>query len=793
MKLRVLILVLFVIVLVSVTWFKMLVAQDLSKLTVEEKYRLLKESQKKLPQGPESEYYQSPPIFDDTHMPGSGVAKMEELSKGMAPGERDSTLVSSSTSPDTHPLDSGHMPEFEQLRPFGMNLFQGPQQIDPPIDIASAADYILGPSDNVIIYLWGRVEKEYNLTLDREGKVFIPRVGEIIGWGLTLEKFTQRAQKQFSTVYSEFDLTVSLGKIRSIRLYVTGEVKRPGAYTVSSLTSLFNAIYIAGGPNERGSMRTIKLMRNGKPITTVDLYKLLLKGDNSTDIRLQTGDVVFVPVAGPRVAIRGEMNRSAVYELKGGETAFDLLALAGNSTPQAYLDRVMLERISPTNEWEVLDLNLNTENGLPIDTLMLTDGDRLTVFSIYDAKTNMVAIFGRVKHPGYYERNDSTRVSDLISQSQLQPYDIYYGRADLFRRYHDYRIEVIPINLTEILTGGSDADLLLENRDSLHIYAIDDVEWNRIVYIEGEVKIPGQYPLYDNITVADLIFLAGSFTRGADLHQAEIARMDSLGNISLLYVNLDDSVPQQTYLCEDDHLYIRKIPDWQLHRTVTIKGEVNYPGRYTLSSREETLYHLLQRTGGFTLNAFPKGIVFERKTIKDHLQRLKVPELLDRSQPLVEDSLGNLVKQNVFQYDFNSMNRVIIDIDKILSTEGREGNIVMEPGDHIYIPSVPSGISVMGAIGANGTIKFMPNKKAKYYIERAGNFTRRSDKKEVRLIRAGGEVISGRGTLGKRVELGDVIIVPTKIEKERKWFKTLTTALSATTGFLTSVYIVSKI
>jgi protein involved in polysaccharide export with SLBB domain len=777
MKLRITVLLLIVIVLVSLNWFKVLMAQDMGWLDEEEKRQLLEKYRKQQALGPESYYYQSPEIFGEGKQSDKSVV---EKGKPVDDGQAKPALI-------------GGMPDFEQLRPFGTELFAAPQEIEPPSDIASAADYVLGPGDNIVIYLWGRVEREYNLTLDREGKVFIPRVGEVIGWGLTLEQFTQKTKKQFSRVYSEFDLTISLGKVRSIRIYVTGEVEKPGAYTVSSLTSLFNAIYIAGGPNGRGSMRNIKLMRSGKPKELVDLYNLLLAGDNSTDVRLQTGDVVFVPVAGARVAIRGEINRSALYELKGGETVLELLTLAGNPTPQAHLDRVMLERISDNGDWEVLDLNLNAEKSDSIDNVTLMDGDRLTVFSIFDFKKNMIAIFGRVKHPGYYERNDSTCVSDLVRQGQLQPYDVYYGRADLFRRYPDRRIEVIPIDLEGILTGAGNDNILLQDHDSLRIYSIDEVERDKFVYIEGEVKSPGRYPLYDSMTVEDLIFLSGSFSRGASRHQAEIARLDSLGDVSLLYVGLDDSSYKQVYLCEDDHLYIRQIPEWQLDRSVTIEGEVNYPGRYTLSNREETLYQLLQRAGGFTRNAFPKGIIFQRGSIERQLARLNVPEVLQKSRPLVADTLGYLVQRDVFQYDFQQMSRVIIDIDKIMSTEGSEGNIVLEPGDQIYVPSVPSGISVMGAVGANGTIKFAKNKNVKYYIKRAGNFTRQSDKGEVRLMRAGGEVISGGGTLGKKVALGDVIIVPAKIEKERNWLKTVTTALTTTTGILTSVYIVSKL
>ena len=201
------------------------------------------------------------------------------------------------------------MTAFEDLRPFGTELFAGPREVSPPDDIAAADDYILGPGDNLVVSLWGQVEKEYVLTIDREGKVFIPKVGSLIAWGKALGEFQEQMRRELSRVYGDFHLGMSLGKIRSIRIYLTGEVRRPGAYTVSSLTSLFNALYLAGGPNEHGSMRQIRLMRNGKQVAEVDLYKFLLAGDNSSDVRLESGDAIFVPVVGPRVAIRGKVRR----------------------------------------------------------------------------------------------------------------------------------------------------------------------------------------------------------------------------------------------------------------------------------------------------------------------------------------------------------------------------------------------------------------------------------------------------------------------------------------------------
>ena len=770
-----------VIVLVSLNWFTELLAGEVDHLTLEQRQVLLKKLRSG--SGPEGEqyYWETPQIFDGDQAEGHRY-QTQNASPGSGDEEADK--------------DRGYadgMPEFSDLLPFGAELFAGERENDVPIDIPSAQDYVLGPGDNVIIYLWGRVEKEYNLTFDREGKIFIPQVGAMVGWGLTLDQFTSKAEKLFSKVYSDFDLTVSLGKIRSIRVFIAGEVKQPGAYTVSSLTSLFNTLYRAGGPNARGSMRQIKLMRGGEAVTVADLYNLLLKGDNSSDVRLKNGDVIFVPVAGPQVAIRGEVKRSALYELRGDEKALDLLQLAGNPTPEAHLERVMLERISADSEWEVLDLDLSANDPERTNNVTLHDGDRITVYSIFEAKKNIVAVFGHVKHTGYYERNDSTLVSQLITRAQLQPYDVYYQRADLFRRYPDRRMEVIPVDIGAVLTGDSQADVLLQDRDSLHIYSIDEVCWEEHVYIEGEVNSPGVYPLYDGMSVQDLVFLAGSFTRGAYRHQIEIARIDSAGEVSITHVDMTRINAGDIVLEEDDHIYVRQLPEWEQHRAVTITGEVLYPGEYTLSNREETLFQLLQRAGGFTENAFPKGLVMERPTIHEDLRRQRVSKIIAKSEPLREDSLGQVQKQHTVDFDDGAMSRLIIDMESILATGGRQADIVLHPADRIHVPTIPSGVSVIGAVGANGTINFTPRKSVEHYIRKAGNFTRQADKKETRLVKANGEVVSGRGILGKRVDVGDVVVVPTKIEKDRNLMKTLTTALTAVTGALTSAYIISKL
>jgi len=770
---KILILLLLIIILVALDWFKPAACQTLDQSSYEEREKLLEKYRSlQQRQGQKSNTYASPEIYAESPEILTPKDSFVDNPYGFYP--------TSDKENDTP----------EELRPFGYDLFRAPSELTPPSEVADLSDYILGPGDNIIIYVWGKVEKEYDLTVDREGKVFIPKIGETMVWGLSPEEFESKIAKKLSRVYTDFKVSVSLGKIRSIRIYLTGEIKKPGAYTVSSLTTLFNALYLAGGPNERSSLRNIKLIRNNKIEADVDLYQFLLKGDNSGDVRLSSGDAIFVPISGPHISISGEVKRPAIYEIIGGEKIGQVLELAGGPTAEAYLDRIMLDRISPNDEREIIDINMNPNNG-KLDDITLMDGDRLTLFSIYEMRRNVVSVAGMVKHPGHFERTDSTTLRSILIQGELLPENVYFERANLFRRYTDRRIEVIPVNLREVLDGNM--DLKLKNHDSLHIYSIDDVKRKKFVYIEGEVKNPGEYPLYDNMKISDLVFLAGSPNKGAYSLSAELAHTDSTGRVHLTSIDLNNPESGQILLREDDRLFIRKKPDWFLHRMITIEGEVKFPGRYALQTRDETLYDLIKRTGGFTNSAFPEGIIFRRKSIANSLKRQNLEEIITNSQPLQEDSLGNIKKVGLISYNTENMNRIIIDMNKILSTDGVKGDVVLQSDDFIYIPEIPSGISVLGAVGANGTIKFVRNKKVKYYIERAGNFTSQANKKGTRLIKADGQAFSGGGILGKRVGIGDAIVVPTQIMKKRDWLKTVSTSVTIIGGLITSAFIISKL
>jgi protein involved in polysaccharide export with SLBB domain len=564
-------------------------------------------------------------------------------------------------------------------------------------------------------------------------------------------------------------------------------VREPGGYAISALSTLFNALYMAGGPNKNGTFRQIKLIRNNKTIL-VNLYDFLIKGDKHCDLPLVSGDVIFVPLVGAQATIRGEVKRPAIYELTGGEKVSDLIALAGGPTADAHLGRLMLDRISEDDSRKVIDLDFTAEEK---QDLLLADGDDPSIFSIYQMRQNIVWITGQVKHPGTFERSENTRISDLIEKGQLLPNNVHMERADLYRRLSNGRIEIRAISLKGILKGNSEDNILLADLDSLQIYCTDSVAQEKHVYIDGMVKNPGRYPLYDNMTVSDLIFLAGNLNENAYMLQAELARIDTNGNTSILYVPLNDR--NDMILTENDHLFVRKIPGYQLHRMVTIEGEVLFPGRYSLTHKNETFWELLGRTGRFTRKAFPIGIVFKRKAIVEDLKRKNIADIVESSLPLMADSTGTLKPVKTISFEPESMDRIIVDMERLIATGGAEGDFKLQAGDYIFVPETPTGVTVMGEVCASGTITYEPGKKVKHYLEQAGGFTRRADKGQTRLVKANGRVYASGTALSKRADLGDVIIVPTEIKKERDWLKYFTTGASILTGVATTLLIFDRL
>lgn len=772
----------FIIVLVYINWLSDGFAQT-SAEQIQDYQELLKLKNQQAVSTPNQ--YRSPPIFEDDEelINDSLLSIHRQLSSDtnrvdMAPVEAEKTT--------DHQLI---LPQESEPLIFGQSLFSNPH-VGEINNALIPEDYLLGPGDNIIISLWGRVQQEWNLTVDRQGKVFIPKVGDITAWGMTLDEFENRLDARLSKVYTGYERRVTLGKIRTIKVFAYGEVRAPGGYAVTALSTLFNALYMAGGPSENGSFRQIKLIRDRETFT-VDLYDFLISGNKGCDMPLLSGDVIFVPLTGAQATIRGEVRRPGIYELIGEEKISDLIELAGGPTAEAYLGRLMLDRIGDDDSRKVIDLDFRDSRK---EDLLVADGDDLSVFSIYNLRENVVWINGMIKHPGTFERSDGMHISDLIDKGQLLSNDVYLERADLYRRSSDGRTEIIAVDLESLMNGESEGDLLLTDLDSLYIYNINEVEPERYIYIDGMVQRPGKYPLFSNLTVADLIFLAGNLKNSAYLLQAELARIDSFGNTDLIQISLDRlDKGDNPLLQENDRLFIRRIPGYHLHRMVTIDGEVRFPGRYSLTHNNETLWELVNRAGGFSQKAFPPGTIFKRGAIVDDLQRMDIENILEGSQPLLADSTGTLKPIRNLNLEQYSMDRIIIDMQELITTRGAQSDFKLQTGDFIYVPEIPTGISVIGEVCANGTIKYQPDKKVKYYLELAGGYTKRADKGEVRLVKANGRVFASGNVPGKTVDLGDVVIVPAEIKREKDWLKYISTSLSILTGVATSILIIDRL
>ncbi len=748
----------------------------------------LSEQEKKLLQ----EYLKKNKTEESAFTPGPSA-----LARYNTPALYDSTgaLQSEAIAPANNSA-STNTEEANELNPFGLEIFNGSAAAFAPVPETPVPEtYLLGPGDQLIINLWGRADQEYNLSVDREGKIFIPKVGEMVVWGMTIPQFETKLKARLAKIYSNFQVSVMLGKLRSVKVFVLGEIKRPGGYTLSSLSTFFSALYAAGGPSERGSMRKIKVLRQNKEVAELDLYEFLLKGHIAADQKLETGDVVYVPVAGPQVKIKGEVRRPAVYELKGDEKIRDLIGLSGGLLPTAYLKQVVLDRLRENDQRELVNLDLS-DSARDSGNLVLKDGDELSVLSKYQFRPNVVWVAGKAKHPGGFERREGMRVGELLNGGeQLEP-DAYLPRADIFRTNPDGKRELVSFSVEKLLAGDSAANLLLQDRDSLVVYGLNEVERKKFVSIEGEVKFPGRYELLEKMRFSDLVFRAGNLNKNAYQLKAELARANPGRPSDVFYVPLDSvlAAPQSAadpFLLEEDKVFIREIPEWNEHRVVKISGEVFFPGKYALKSENETLYDLIQRAGGLTSWAFVAGISLTRHAIARAIERQNLPALLASTQLLERDSLGKLEAPPPLPVDAGKVSRIIFDPVVLFKSKGEKANLPLRDGDEIYVPETPSGVQVLGAVASVGTIGHERGKSVNHYIKKAGGYTPNADKKETRLVKADGRVIAG-GVGGKKVELGDAIIVPLRIEEKKHFSRDLATTVSIISGLATTVFIIAK-
>lgn len=683
------------------------------------------------------------------------------------------------------------------IKQFGYDLFRQPPSTFAPVErVPVGPEYVIGPGDEIRITVWGKIDGQWSVVVDRDGKISIPKIGVLGVSGLTFQELKELLYKEFSKYYTGFEMNISMGQLRTIRVYVVGNARRPGAYTVSSLSTLVNALFEAGGPSKTGTMRDIQVKRNGKTIVHFDMYDLLIKGDKTKDIRLMPEDVIFIPPVGPLVAIAGNVKNPAIYELKGDIRLTDIISMAGGITATGYLQRVQVERIYKNEVKIIVDTNI--EDITPEKDILLKDGDIIKVFPIINVIVNAVTLKGNVTKPGQYQWFEGMRISDIIKSPEKDLLPETYFEHGLIERLMppDYHVEYIPFNLGKaVIEKDKTEDKILEPYDTITIYSKWEFLEHPKVRITGAVNRPGEYELRESMKLSDLIKLAGGLKYYAYTKEAELTRVTPtlLGpETDKIIVNIEDALsgnPKADILLkQNDYLFIRAVPEWELYRTVTITGEVKFPGTYTIK-KGERLSSLIERAGGFTERAYLRGAIFTRQSVQ-RLQQRQIEEMVDRlerellsvsSAAIATASSGE--EATLFQREteqkrqfiqrlrqVKAMGRMVVTLDMPERLKNTIYDIELEDGDSLHIPERPNVITVLGSVYNQTAFIYDPDKDPFDYIDLAGGYTEGADRSNVYILKTDGSAVKpSKGLLGlfsfTKLDPGDTIIVPEKLER----------------------------
>jgi len=611
---------------------------------------------------------------------------------------------------------------------FGSELFAANSLVfEPNLRIPTPSGYILGPDDELIVNVYGYSEKTYNLTVNAEGNIYIPQAGPIFVNGLNIEQATAKIRSKLAaTIYKavksgQTRVQISLGKIRSIRVTVIGESKKPGTYTVSSLTTVFNLLYLCGGPSDLGSYRKIELIRGNEVKRTVDLYGFLTKGDQKDNILLREGDVIRIPYYKTRIILDGNVKNKGKYELVDGETFDDVLRFSGGFADDAYKAGVTIYQLTDT-ERRITDLLKNQYAAYePMSS------DSIFVGKLLDRFENKLTIAGAVLRPGEFELSKNVTLKDLILKAGGLKADVYSKRGSISRFNNNGTALRVSFNIDSIM--NDQASVLLKKNDSVTIYSIFDLDNEVSISIEGDVNHPGKYKWAENITLRDIILTAGGLTESGDTRNIEIARridninLTTLNHIQteIITINLADyNGLKDITLKPFDVINIRQKPEFTKQRTVTVEGMVINPGRYTLQMSGDKISDVLQRAGGFRANADTTALVIKRlsKRTQSTDDRDKIFSKLLNIKP---DSINtsSRIKNEIYkEYD-----KISIDLtNAILNKNGTE-NMLLEDGDVLTIEQNANLVKVSGEVYFPTIIPFEKNASLKYYIQKSGSYT----------------------------------------------------------------------
>jgi len=698
----------------------------------------------------------------------------------------------------------------QPLVQFGYDFFTRSGQVLSEASGLVGPDYIVGPGDGLNIDIWGSLNGNFRVEVARNGEIVLPKIGAIQLWGQSFAQIRETIRKQIAKYYSGFELNVSLGALRSIQVYVVGEVNQPGTYTVNALSTVLNVLHAAGGPTKKGTLRNLRLMRTGETVSAVDLYDFFLTGDRSHDVRLQSGDTVFVPVAVSQVGISGEVRRPAIYELIAGENLTTLLEMAGGVTAMAVTDHVQIERVDGAQGKVILDYNLDLKAKTTTDSLNvpLADRDLVRVAALPAFATRYVRLSGYVNRPGRFEWVPGMRVADLLTKDNLLP-GYFTEMAEILRIQPPYyRPEKITFNPEMAAGGNLENNHRLHEFDEVHIFSRKQMEELATVNILGAVNNPGEYQLYASMTVRDLIMQAGNVRNFAYLPQAELCRFTPVGKetrTERVLIDLDRALQgdadNNLALQAEDHLFVRSVPGYNERLTVTVGGEVLFPGTYAIN-RQETLSDLLQRAGGYTGEAYLRGATLSRESVKA-LQKANVEKLIAEQEKVMAQMSYEIAAGAVSAEELASAKALLENrktmIDKLRNMPvsgrivanflpleelaGSTMDIPLMTGDEVVIPKNPASVAVLGEVYNPVSLICRPGQTVAYYLDRVGGIKETANEEAMFIVRADGTVLSNKQAgLGVRwngdrfrwefggfyttvLYPGDTIFVPEEIEK----------------------------
>jgi protein involved in polysaccharide export with SLBB domain len=789
-------------------------------------------------------------------MPSGEVEKLRSRIEGLSVGSSKSRSTNASKRSareqiDLNDITQGLMETQELMEEeeadsllFGSKLFFQKNRklsFEPSLNQATPKNYILGPGDLIYVDIYGQSEKYYEATVNPEGSILLDNIGLIAVSGKTIEAAEGIIKNRVASFYTGLSganpqtfLQVTLGNVKTIKVHILNEVRLPGTFTLSAFSTVFNALYAAGGPSDNGTLRAIQLIRKNKKIAEIDVYDLLMNGTANLDVQLQDQDVILVNPYLARVNVIGEVKRPLIFEVTPEDTLDDLIRYAGGFTDLAFKDRISVSRITG-NQRSISDVF-----GNQLGLFTLKGGDEIAVGRVLDRFSNRIQIKGAVFRPGTFALTEGLTLTQIIKNADGLKGDAYTQRASILRTKGDLSSEVLEVNLQAVLEGRQ-TDVVLQREDVIRISSIYDVQNERYIQILGEVKRPGTYPYAAGMTPEELILTAGGLQESANLKDIEIARRledsdsGTLSDIITTSINPDLSFnPNSISLEPFDQVIVRKRANFTMQRLVSVEGQVNSPGIFAIQTSVDRISDLVKRAGGVNQFAYTKGATLIRKTEffnteseqvrrQKNLEALRVllkddPNNAEAQEELLKRLFRDLPKEKVEEKDsiandakresldqiasetpgvavkIKETEAVAINLEKILANPGSEADLVLEEGDILNVPKLLQTVRMRGDVVYPTTLRHELGRGFTYYINGAGGFDRRANRKQTYVVYANGAVKRTKGFLGIRsypaIEPGAEVIVPSKGPKTPFRVGEL---VGITTGLATLALVLSQI